>query len=77
MCGEDSNVMEQEGSKSKSRWVRLMVERYGHAAEEDEEEAIANVCSALYGAVFVVDIVRGLYFLGVVVAQRRSISVEV
>ena len=47
MCGEDSSVMEQEGSKSKSRWVRLMVERYGHAAEEDDE-AIVNVCLNYY-----------------------------
>lgn len=29
MWGEDSSVMEQEGSKSKSRRVRLIVSRYG------------------------------------------------
>ncbi len=47
MCGEDSSVMEQEGSKSKSRWVRLMVERYGQAAEEEdggEVDAIVIIC---------------------------------
>jgi len=37
MCGEDSSVMEQEGSKSKSRRVRLMVSRYG---QEDDDVMI-------------------------------------
>ncbi len=35
MWGEDSSVMEQEGSKSKSRRVRLIVSRYG----QDEDGA--------------------------------------
>ena len=42
-----------------------MVERYGQAAEEVDDDAIVNVCSALYGAVFVVE-VAGALFLGVV-----------
>jgi len=36
MCGEDSSVMEQEGSKSKSRRVRLMVSRYGQEDDDDD-----------------------------------------
>jgi len=39
MCGEDSSVMEHEGSKSKSRRVRLMVSRYG----QDDDDGVDDV----------------------------------
>ena len=45
MCGEDSSVMEQEGSKSKSRRVRLMVSRYG---QEDDDVMILMIYDVIY-----------------------------
>ena len=48
MCGEDSSVMEQEGSKSKSRRVRLMVSRYGQEDDDDDVMILMIIYDVIY-----------------------------
>jgi len=58
MCGEDSSVMEHEGSKSKSRRVRLMVSRYGQDDDDGVDDVMIDMmccCISEYGKFEITD----------------------